>query len=48
LDLPFGILPQQQIFPNKQPGGEISFVAFAFVLGIIFSIVAYNTIQKFY
>jgi len=33
----------QQIFPNKQPGGQISFVAFAFVLGIIFSIVAYHT-----
>jgi len=33
----------QLIFSNKAPGGQYSFVAFAFLLGIAFSIVAYNT-----
>lgn len=33
----------QTIFPNKAPGGQLSFVAVAFGLGLLFSIVAKNT-----
>lgn len=33
----------QLLFPNKAPGGRTSFVAFSFVLGILFGVVAYNT-----
>jgi uncharacterized protein len=33
----------QHIFPNKAPGGQISFVAVAFVVGVLFSLVSYNT-----
>ncbi|MFC4872059.1 CPBP family intramembrane glutamic endopeptidase [Negadavirga shengliensis] len=36
-------LAPQQIFPNKEPGGQISFVVFAFFLGTLFSTVVYNT-----
>ena len=31
------------IFPNKSPGGQMSFVGFAFLPGVLFSEVAYNT-----
>jgi membrane protease YdiL (CAAX protease family) len=33
----------QIVFDNKQPGGAVSFVAFAFVLGLLFSSVAKDT-----
>ena len=33
----------QIIFSNKHPGGAVSFVAFAFVLGLLFSIVVRDT-----
>ena len=33
----------QIIFPSKAPGGQISFVLFAFVFGIVYSIVVFNT-----
>jgi len=33
----------QIIFPNKAPGGQGSFVLFAFVIGIVYCIVAFNT-----
>ena len=36
-------LSPQIIFPNSAPGGRLSFLAFAFVLGILFSIVVSNT-----
>ena len=33
----------QTIFPNKAPGGQWSFVAVAFILGVLYSIVVKNT-----
>lgn len=33
----------QSIFPNRAPGGQWSFVAAAFILGVIYSIPAANT-----
>ena len=41
----FGIwhFAPQLIFANKAPGGKFSFVAFAIILGIFFSIVVFNT-----
>jgi membrane protease YdiL (CAAX protease family) len=41
----FGIwhFTPQLVFPNKAPGGQFSFVVFAIILGIFFSIVVFNT-----
>ena len=41
----FGIwhFAPQVIYSNRQPGGSISFVAFAFVLGLIFSAIVKDT-----
>jgi len=36
-------LSPQILFPNKAPGGRLSFLAFAFVLGILFSLVVIHT-----
>jgi|WetSurMetagenome_2_1015567.scaffolds.fasta_scaffold00902_1 membrane protease YdiL (CAAX protease family) len=33
----------QSVLPNRQPGGQLSFVAFTFVLGVLFSIVSFNS-----
>lgn len=33
----------QSVFPEKQPGSQLSYVAFAFVHGVLFSIVSFNS-----
>ena len=36
-------LAPQLIFPNKAPGGQVSFIVVAFIVGILFSIVSFHT-----
>jgi len=33
----------QTVFRNREPGGQVSFVAFAFVFGLFYAVVAFNT-----